>query len=274
MSAPDAGILARLAVRQSGLADRQPVMFIHGYGANQSVWAQVAPAFERDHRVILLDNAGAGESAPGSWDPERHGSLWGYAQDVNAVAAELNLRKTILVGHSVGGMVGALAAASQPDRYARLVMVAPSARFLNDEGYVGGFDRAQIEQLVVALDRDYAGWVRAMAPRLVGATEGSGLAQTLERMLSEATPLAQSMARSFLFADHRAQLEQVRVPTLVMQGPDDPFVPLSVARDVERRLPDGHLVQLGAAGHFPILSAPGEVIAAVRSFLERAEGVS
>lgn len=76
------------------------------------------------------------------------------------------------------------------------------------------------------------------------------------------------MAHSFLLADHRADLDDVLTPTLVMQSPEDPFVPAEVGRYVEQRLPDGHLVQLGTSGHFPILSSPAEVIAAIRAFIE------
>ena len=52
-----------------------------------------------------------------------------------------------------------------------------------------------------------------------------------------------------------------------MQASRDPLVPVEVGRFIERRLPDGHFVQLAATGHFPNLSAPNEVIAAIRAFL-------
>ena len=74
----------------------------------------------------------------------------------------------IFVGHSVSAMIGVLAAAREPDRFAALVLVAPSPRYVDDDGYVGGFTETDIEDLLAALDRNYLGWSSTMAPVIMG----------------------------------------------------------------------------------------------------------
>jgi sigma-B regulation protein RsbQ len=65
-------------------------------------------------------------------------------------------------------MIGALAAAEEPDRFAHLVMVGPSPRYIDDEGYVGGFSREDIEGLLESMDSNFIGWAGAMAPVIMG----------------------------------------------------------------------------------------------------------
>jgi len=61
---------------------KQPMLFAHGYGCDQSMWRLVTPAFEAEYRVILFDLAGCGHAHPDAYDRTRHASLQGYAQDV------------------------------------------------------------------------------------------------------------------------------------------------------------------------------------------------
>src|ERR687886_359339 len=116
-------VISRLNVRESGRPDGQPMLFAHGFGCDQHMWRFVAPAFEDDFRVVLFDHAGAGASDPTAYDPARHGSLHGYAQDVLDVCDALRLDDVVLVGHSVSAMVVALAALAQPERVSKLVMI-------------------------------------------------------------------------------------------------------------------------------------------------------
>ena len=108
------------------------MMFAHGFGCDQSMWRLVAPAFERDHRVVLFDFIGHGGSDRAAYDPKRYGSLAGYAQDILDICADLALRDVTFVGHSVSGMIGLLAAKQQPALFRRrtstMVTIAAGSR--------------------------------------------------------------------------------------------------------------------------------------------------
>src|ERR1043165_6113521 len=98
----------------------QPMLLAHGYGCDQHMWRFIAPAFAADYRVVLFDHVGAGQSDLSAYDPGKYSRLQGYADDVLEICAELDLREVIFVGHSVSSMIGVLAAAKEPDRFARL----------------------------------------------------------------------------------------------------------------------------------------------------------
>ena len=113
------------------------MVFAHGFGCDQSMWRFVAPAFEATHRVVLFDHVGAGGSDLRAYDPQRYGSLDGYADDVVQILDALDLGPVVFVGHSVSAMIGVLAAARRPELFDRLVLVGPSPRYVDDERRTG-----------------------------------------------------------------------------------------------------------------------------------------
>src|SRR4051812_32074316 len=136
------GALVRNNVHVAGRPDARPMIFAHGFGCDQNMWRFVAPAFEDDHRVVLFDHVGAGGSDLSAYDPERYGTLAGYADDVVEICRELELSDAVFVGHSVSAMIGVIAAARAPEAIGALVLVGPSPRYIDDAGYVGGVGEA------------------------------------------------------------------------------------------------------------------------------------
>jgi sigma-B regulation protein RsbQ len=255
-------------VRVTGVPDGQPLLFAHGFGCDQNMWRFVAPAFEDSFRVILFDHAGAGSSDASAYDPRRHGSLSGYAEDVLAVCRALDATDVVFVGHSVSSMIGALAQIADPDRFARLVMVSPSPRYIDDEGYVGGFSADDIRELLDSLDSNYLGWSSAMAPVIMGNADRPELGAELTDSFCRTDPqIARRFAEVTFTSDNRADLAAVSVPTLVLQCSQDAIAPVSVGKFVADALPQGSLVVLDASGHCPNLSAPEETIAAIAPFV-------
>ena len=261
-------ILARHNVRVSGQPDGQPLLFAHGFGCDQNMWRFVAPAFEDSFRVILFDYAGAGLSDPAAYDPQRHSSLEGYARDVLDICHALDAEDVVFVGHSVSCMIGVLAEVAEPDRFAKLVLVGPSPRYINDEGYVGGFSAEDIRELLDSLDSNYLGWSSAMAPVIMGNDDRPELGEELTDSFCRTDPaIARRFAEVTFTSDNRAELAQVRTPSLVLQCTHDAIAPVSVGTYVADTLPLSSLVLLDATGHCPNLSAPEETVAAISSFI-------
>jgi sigma-B regulation protein RsbQ len=261
-------VLRRNNVRLSGVPGAQPMVFAHGFGCDQNMWRYVAPAFEEHYRVVLFDHVGAGASDLGAYSRERHGSLHGYAQDVLEIARALELREIVFVGHSVSAMIGLLAANEEPERFARLVLVGPSPRYVDDGEYVGGFTREDIDGLLQSLESNYLGWSSAMAPAIMGNADRPELGEELTNSFCRTDPaIAQHFARVTFLSDNRDDLPRVRVPTLILQCLEDVIAPLEVGDYVHRSIPGSELVVLPATGHCPNLSAPAETVAAIESFL-------
>ena len=244
------------------------MVFVHGFGCDQRMWRQVAPAFEPNYQVILLDLVGAGQSDLKVYDPARYSSLDAHAADVLAVLRELELREVILVGHSVSAMIAVLAAIEEPNRFHRLVLVAPSPRYLNDAGYTGGFEQADIEELLAAMNDNYLGWSGAITPVIMGHPDHPELAAELNNSFCSTDPtIARHFARVTFLSDNRADLPLVRTPSLILQSASDALAPLAVGTYMQRYLPSSHLVVLDTSGHCPHLSAPAATIAAISHFL-------
>ncbi|WP_091241641.1 alpha/beta fold hydrolase [Klenkia soli] len=262
--------LRRNAVTVTGSPDGVPVVFVHGFGCDQGMWRHVAPAFEATHPVVTLDHVGAGGSDTSGYDRERYSSLQAYADDLVEVLAASGLPPVVLVGHSVSATIGALAAIARPEVVRQLVMVAPNPRFVDDDGYRGGFGADEVDELLETMEGNHLGWSADIAPVIMGAPDRPELGEELTRSFCRTDPtIARDFARVTFLSDHRADLAHVPVPTLVLQCSDDALAPLEVGAFVHDQLPDSELVVLAATGHCPNLSAPAELVGVLRAHLDR-----
>jgi sigma-B regulation protein RsbQ len=261
-------VVTRNNVTQRGRPDGPPMLFAHGFGCDQNMWRFVTPAFEAEYRIVLFDHVGAGGSDLAAFDRDRYGSLDGYAQDVLEICRALDLHDVVFVGHSVSSVIGVLAANAEPERFSRLVLVGPSPRYIDDDGYVGGFTRADIEELLDSLESNFLGWSSTMAPVIMGNPDRPELGAELTNSFCRADPdIAAHFARVTFLSDNRDDLANVTTPTVVLQCSEDAIAPRSVGEFVHREIAGSRFVLLDATGHCPNLSAPAETIAAIKAFL-------
>lgn len=258
--------LLRNNVTVTGTGTRAMV-FAHGYGCDQNMWRLVSPAFEDRFQVVLFDHVGAGKSILSAYDAEKYSSLDGYADDVVDIGRELNLKNAVFVGHSVSAMIGLLASLNAPDMFSHLVLVGPSPRYIDEEGYVGGFSADQIEEMLAFLADNHMGWSMAMAPAIMGNPDRPELGEELANSFCQMSPeIAKAFARVTFLSDNRADLPKVTAKTLILQCSDDIIASDVVGEYVHQQIPGSEFLKLRAVGHCPNLSAPEEVIAAISAF--------
>ncbi len=261
-------VLTRNHVQVSGRPDGPAIVFAHGFGCDQNMWRFVAPEFEADHRVVVFDFVGAGGSDLTAYDPDRYATLDGYATDVVEIAEALDLTDAIFVGHSVSSMIGVLAAGRAPGRFGKLVLVGPSPRYIDDDGYTGGFTRADIEELWSRWRRTSSAGRARWRPRSWATPDRPELGEELTESFCRTDPeIAARFARATFLSDNRTDLAGVGLPTLVLQCSDDVIAPDSVGEYVHRQIPGSTFVKLEATGHCPNLSAPRETTDAIRAFI-------
>lgn len=259
-------VMTRNNVHVLGEGDRTLVL-AHGFGCDQTMWRWVAPDLARDHRVVLFDYVGAGRSERGAYDPDRYASLSGYASDAIDVCEATGSRDVVWIGHSISSMIGALASIQRPDLFERLVMVAPSPRFLDDlPAYRGGFSERDISELLDLMDHNFMGWASSLATMAAPTPDLAGVLR--ESFCSTDPRTARQFAEVTFRCDLRDDLPRVSVPALVLQCTQDDIAPISVGEYTCSRLPRGQLRLVDVIGHCPHMSHPDEVIRAVREFLD------
>ncbi|MGB8191754.1 MAG: alpha/beta hydrolase [Chitinophagaceae bacterium] len=246
----------------------QPMLFAHGFGCDQNMWRFITPAFEDDYRIILFDYVGAGKSDITSYNLERYSTLHGYAQDVLDICEELELTDVIFVGHSVSSMIGLLAALERPKYFSHIIMVGPSPCYINDDGYVGGFGKQDIEGLLETMEKNYIGWANFLAPNIMGHKERPELGQELADSFCSTDPvIAGQFARATFFSDNRNDLPKLKTPSLILQCSDDIIAPLEVGHYLHQHLGQSTLKIMKATGHCPHMSEPEETIALIKEYL-------
>lgn len=246
----------------------QPIMFAHGFGCDQNMWRYITPAFESEYKIVLFDYVGAGKSDLLSYNPERYSSLNGYARDVIEICEELQLRDVIFVGHSVSSMIGLLAAVEKPHYFGEIIMVGPSPCYINGDGYVGGFERRDIEGLLETMEKNYIGWANFLAPAIMANQDRPALGQELTESFCSTHPvIANQFAKATFFSDNRHDLIKLNTPCLILQCSEDIIAPMEVGNFVHKHIPRSTLKVLNAKGHCPHMSEPEETIMAIKEYL-------
>ncbi|MFZ0230284.1 MAG: alpha/beta hydrolase [Mycobacterium sp.] len=258
---------ARNNVRIAGIEDGPTIMLAHGFGCDQNLWRLVEARLESSFRLILFDHVGCGASDPSAWDARRYGSLQAYADDILEIVLELDAHDVIFVGHSVAAMMGVLAVAADPSRFARLVLLTPSPCYIDQDDYRGGFSRGDIDELLDSLESNYLGWSRSMAPVIMGTPDKPELAEELTESFCRTDPAcARVFARTTFLSDNRADLARVPLPTLVMESSHDALASREVGAYVQQGIAGSELVTLDTTGHCPQISAPDLTADAIAAF--------
>lgn len=238
------------------------------------MWRWVAPAFEADFRVAVFDYVGSGKSDPDAYTEARYGRLDGYAGDVVEVVEALDCGPVVFVGHSVSGMIGVLAAIRRPELFSHLILLCPSACYLNHgTEYRGGFERSEIEGLLDLMDKNPAGWAGFLAPLVMANPDRPELQAELHENFCKMNPrVARQFAAATFFSDNRQDLPHLRKPTLILQCREDAVAGPAVGRYAHEQIAESRMVTLEAWGHCPQVSHPVETTTALRDYL-REEGL-
>jgi sigma-B regulation protein RsbQ len=179
----------------------------------------------------------------------------------------------VFVGHSVSAMIGLLASIERPQRFRQLLLVGPSPRYLNEAetGYVGGFERSDIDSLIDMMDSNLLGWADFLAPVVMGADSPPERTDELRASFCAADPaINRRFAIATFLGDNRADLPRVTVPSVILQCLHDAIAPTAVGHYMHRLLPHSRLQLLEVAGHCPHLTHPQLTTDALRAAMTSA----
>jgi sigma-B regulation protein RsbQ len=166
-------------------------------------------------------------------------------------------------------MISMLAANTAPHLFDKLVMISPSPRYINDQTYQGGFEEADIQELLESLDSNYLGWSSAITPVIMGNADKPELSEELSNSFCQNNPeIAKHFANVTFLGDSRQDLSKLTVKTLILQCTSDVIAPEAVGQYVHEQIKNSTIIVMEATGHCPHMSAPKETIEAISKFLE------
>jgi pimeloyl-ACP methyl ester carboxylesterase len=233
------------------------VLLVHGFAGRLENWIGLADRLATDHRVIAVDLRGFGESSKPA-DPKQFGEA--MADDLVRLLDHLRIDRAHLIGHSLGALLARNAAARYPARLATATFIA--GPFYSDRPT---FERA-IGPWIADLEsgRGIVGMMRWLVPPL---DERAATDFSRGTLASNDVPSLIAALRA-LPVVVLPSAQQLRVPTLIAVGSDDPLLPLSQA--LATASADARLVIVPRADHIRVLDSPG-LLDAMRRFLQEAD---
>lgn len=252
------GSFERFNGRRGGQGN-EVVILSHGFGTDQTAWTALRPWFDQRFDVVTFDLAGCGPNGADTYDVDRHGTMFGYADDLLDIVDELDLHRFTYVGHSMSGMIGAAAAVARPDLFERVVTIGASPRYLDDDGYTGGFNPADLDNLFESMRANYQAWVAGFAPMVVGVEDNRVLADFSRTLFQMQPDIALNTSRTIFTSDMRTLAPQLSMPVHVIQTAVDMAVPVEVAQWLADTIDGATLDIIDASGHLPHMTAADEV---------------
>ena len=235
-----------------------PLVLLHGYPLDHTIWEPLLPLLENDFDLILPDLRGFGETKITQADY----AMADLAADVTGLLDKLSIQKAAVAGHSMGGYVALAFACLYPQRMLGLGLVASQAVADTPEKKVGRYQEAEhilahgvnevAEGMSVKLTADPS--LQAALKELILHQRPDGLAGALRAMAGrqDSTPF----------------LPNFGFPVAIVHGLADGLVPIERARLVQAAVRKGFLAEVEGAGHMPMMEAPQITAAALMRLIE------
>ncbi|MBI1795064.1 MAG: alpha/beta hydrolase [Chloroflexi bacterium] len=236
-----------------------PLVLIHGYPLDHTIWNESAPLLEKDFDLILPDLRGFGQSGTVA-EPY---SMADLASDIVGLLDQLELDKAFVAGHSMGGYVALAFARAYPQRLAGLGMISSQVSDDPPDRKEGRYKTAaDVAEKGAGLVAD------AMAPKLsadahvqlfvrdlIGRQKAAGVIGALKAMAER--------------PDSADLLKKLKVPAVIVHGDADALIPVERGREMKAAIPGAYYAELPGVGHMPMTESPKAVAAALKLFVKR-----
>jgi pimeloyl-ACP methyl ester carboxylesterase len=236
-----------------------PVVLIHGFPLDHSIWNPVVKIMKSVARIVLPDLRGLSRSIPG----DRPLTMGSMAVDIAMLMDQLLLEKAIIVGHSMGGYVSLAFSSNYPSRLAGLGLVATQAGSDTPERKENRYITAE------KVERDGMAWFAEIYSNQL--TAGPAHISVLKDIILNASPKGVSGCLRAMAerVDYRDILPAIHVPAVVITGLEDVLISPEQSRIMAASLPDAELVEIPGAGHMPMLESPSLVASALNRLIHK-----
>ncbi len=254
--------LRDLAIALDVQGDGPPVLFIHGFPLDRTMWRPVT-ALLTGWRRIAPDLRGFGLSEV----PARF-SMADYADDLAALLDAFHLPQAVVCGLSMGGYVAFELLRRHPRKVRALILANTRAEGDDQQA------RQRRDEMIGLVQREGPGALaHLLVPQLLAPANLSAMPQVVESLLATITSnpapgLIGALEAMRDRADYRSLLKEIRVPTLVIGGREDRLVPPESTRRLAREVPGAQLTLIPDAGHLTPLEQPVATSRVIAEFLQ------
>lgn len=234
--------------------DGTPLVLLHGYPLDGSIWSEVVPLLTDRFDLIIPDLRGFGESTT----VDAPYTMNTFASDVAGLLDHLRFEKAAIAGHSMGGYVALAFAKLYPDRVTGLGLISSQVLADAPDRRQGRYDT--VDQVA---EKGIGVVVEAMTPKFTPDERVRAFAQSvMEQQRSNAIIGAlKAMAER---EDTSSLLADFKFPVVLVHGDEDALIPIERAREVKNAISRAHLVELKGVGHLPMMESAEETAQALR----------
>jgi len=231
-----------------------PLILIHGYPLDHSIWEKIIPLLADSFDVIAPDLRGFGESngTEGEYGMET------YAEDLAGLLDALDIRQAVIAGHSMGGYVALAFARAHPVRIRGLGLVSSQGLADPPDRKEGRYKSAEevsqnglasvAESMATKLSADPR--LQDFSKELINKQSASGVVGALKAMAGR--------------VDSMDVLKSFQLPVVLVHGDADVLIPIDRAREIEAAVLQARLFSLPGVGHLPMLEAPEKMVDALK----------
>ena len=235
------------------------LVFLHGWCGDRVWWKHQVDAFAGDHRIVAIDQAGHGESGK----DRKEWSVAGLAADVETVVKKLELKRVILVGHSMGGPVSLAAAKRMPGTVIAVIGVDT----LHNVEFK--WPEEQSKQILAAFEMDFKGTMRMGFKGMLPEKADPELVKWItERAEKQDPKMAIGLMRDMSRVDVKALMKDAQVPVRCINSAGGFQFAVPTAADINKKYADFKAVTMEGVGHFPMLEKPAEFNDKLREVLK------
>jgi 3-oxoadipate enol-lactonase len=235
-----------------------PLVLIHGYPLDHTVWDKVASLLGKEFHLIMPDLRGFGQSEAMEIDA----SIIEYASDIKDLLNHLMIKKAFLAGHSMGGYVALAFARKYPEAVSGLALISSQAAADSPERKEGRYATAK-----QVLNEGVSVVAEAMTPKL---STDLRIQSFVRELISKQRPLGISSALTAMAKrpDSTELLSSFLFPFVIVHGAADVLIPIERGREMKATLPSAHFVELPNTGHMPMMENPQSVAEALHLFVK------
>lgn len=258
-------VINGLSVFFEGNSSNKPVIFIHGFPYDHTMWKAQVELLKEKYFCVSYDIRGLGESSAG----DGQFTMESFVDDLESIINQLKLNKPVICGLSMGGYISLRALERMHDKFSAAILCDTRSEADNNEGKLkraAGIKRINTEGL--------APFAKDFITNCFGDYFKQHKSEELNKIIEKSSAFNPVGVKGCILAmlsrtDTTQSLSKINIPTLLICGEQDALTPPAVMKEMFHKIPNAEFVEIENAGHMTPIENPEEVNKAIVNFLNK-----